>query len=339
MWTSTPANGLLQEGDRVMGVTVQLADGPVEIIARRGVVLASGGFSANAEMRSKYIPFADQHYSLMSTSNNGDGIQMGRDVGGRFIEKGFQHGGWVMISLVPQPDGSAMRFPHLVADRPKPGCVAVNRAGTRFTNEAALDPISQMHATGSLPAWLVCDSRFIRKYGLGAIRPGGLGLRKLVKAGYVVEAPSIAALAAKLGIDPAGLAITVARNNEFAQTGVDLDFGKGSTPGDRNLGDPRHEPNPNIGPIASGPFYGLRVYPGDSTTMLGLKVDREARVLDNDDRPVPGLYAAGLDMNSMFRGRAPGGGANNGPALVFGYLAAQSMSRGLNSPPIRPPGS
>lgn len=333
MWTSAPATSLVREGDRIAGVRVMRDGQEVEVLASRGVVLASGGFSANPEMRRKYIPFAEEHHSLMSDSNAGDGIIMGTQAGGEFIEKGFQHGGWVIISLVPNGDGSVTKFPHLVSDRTKPGYIAVNRAGQRFVNEALLDPIADMHATGSVPSWLVCDHRAMKKYGMGPVRPGGIGLKRHLRPDYILSAPTIEELAGKLGVNPHGLAETVARNNRFAATGEDLDFGKGASTSDRLLGDPSHAPNPNLGPIDEAPFYGLRIYPGDSTTMLGLRTDRDARVLDPQGKPVEGLYAAGLDMNSIFRGRSPGGGANNGPAIVFGYLAATAMARGINRAP------
>lgn len=331
MWTEATATDLIKDGGRITGAVVRYKGKDVEVEATRGVLLASGGFSANEEMRRKYIPFGDQHYSLMSDSNAGDGIRMGQDAGGKFVEKGFQHGGWVMLSLIPQADGSVVKFPHLVNDRPKPGLIAVNKAGERFTNEAALDPISSMHSSASLPAWLIADSKAIRKYGIGPVRPGGIGLKKHLHPDYIVEAPTLDELARKLGIDPTGLARTIERHNEFARTGVDLDFGRGKSLGDQAFGDPTHGgPNPNLGAIGTAPFYGLRVHPGDSATMLGLKVDAEARVLDAKGKVVEGLYAAGLDMNSIFLGRSPGGGSNNGPAMVFGYLAAKSMARGIN---------
>jgi len=330
MWTDAPALDLLRDGDRVSGALVRHQGREVAVEATRGVLLASGGFSANEEMRRKHIPFGDQHHSLMSDANAGDGIRMGQAVGGAFVDSGFQHGGWVMLSLIPQPDGSFVKFPHLVADRPKPGIIAVNRSGERFTNEASLDPVSAMHASGSLPAWLICDARAIRKYGLGPVRPGGMGLKRHLRPDYIVSAPTLAGLAEKLGIDPAGLQRTVERHNGFARSGEDLDFGRGSSIGDRSLGDPGHKPNPNLGEIGVAPFYGLRIHPGDSATMLGLRVDREARVLDGEGKPIDGLYAAGLDMYSVFRGRSPGGGSNNGPAMIFGFLAAEAMARGLN---------
>lgn len=335
VWTKAPMVDLIREGDRIAGIVVERDGKRIEIAAARGVVLASGGFSANEEMRKQYIPYADQHYSLLPPGGNvGDGIKAGVRTGGVMPQKNLENGGWVVVSRVPQKDGSTITFPHLVADRPKPGCIAVDRRGERFANEASMDMVAPMHTANAVPSWFVCDAAFIKKYGMGPIRPGGLGLKRLVKAGYLVEAPSIEALAEKLGIDPAGLARTVARNNEFAASGVDLDFGKGRHAGDRMLGDPAAGgANPNLGPIAKPAFYGLRIYPGDSTTTLGLRVDKEARVLDGQGKAIEGLYAAGLDMNSIFLGRAPGGGANNGPAMVFGYIAAQSLARGLNSAP------
>ena len=332
MWTDAPAIDLLRDGQRVSGALIRHKGREVAVEATHGVLLASGGFSANEEMRRRHIPFGDQHYSLMSDSNAGDGIRMGRAMGGEFVDTGFQHGGWVILSLVPQPDGSFVKFPHLVADRPKPGIIAVNKAGERFTNEASLDPVSAMHASGSLPAWLICDAHAIKKYGLGPVRPGGIGLKRHLRRDYIVSAPTLDELAEKLGIDQAGLRRTVERHNGFARSGEDLDFGRGRTIGDRALGDPTHAPNPNLGEIGTAPFYGLRIHPGDSATMLGLRVDRQARVLDGVGRPIDGLFAAGLDMYSVFRGRSPGGGSNNGPAMIFGLLAAEAMARGLNRP-------
>jgi succinate dehydrogenase/fumarate reductase flavoprotein subunit len=134
---------------------------------------------------------------------------------------------------------------------------------------------------------------------------------------------TLAGLAAALGIDPLGLERTVARQNEFARTGVDLDFAKGSDAYQRNLGDPAHGPNPCLGPVAGPPFYGLAVYPGDIGASIGLVTDENARVLRADGRPVPGLYACGNDMDSLMAGAYPGPGITLGPAMTFGYLAAR----------------
>ncbi len=155
------------------------------------------------------------------------------------------------------------------------------------------------------------------------VRPRGLGLASAVADGYLTRADTLAGLAAALGIDPLGLEQTVARYNAFARTGVDLDFAKGSDAYQRNLGDPAHGPNPCLGPLDAPPFYALRVYPGDIGASVGLVTDANARVLRADDRPVPGLYACGNDMDSLMAGTYPGPGITLGPAMTFGYLAAR----------------
>ena len=214
-------------------------------------------------------------------------------------------------------------------DRGKPGLIAVDAGGHRFVNEATSyhrfgQAIYAAHRVRpTIPCWFVCDHRFIVSYGLGMVRPRGLGLRSAVADGYLTRADTLAGLAAALGIDALGLERTVARHNQFARTGVDLDFAKGSDAYQRNLGDPAHGPNPCLGPLEAPPFYGLRVYPGDIGTSIGLATDQNARVLRADDRPVPGLYACGNDMDSLMAGAYPGPGITLGPAMTFGYLAAR----------------
>ena len=103
------------------------------------------------------------------------------------------------------------------------------------------------------------------------------------------------------------------------------------------LGDPNHTPNPCLGPIQQGPFYAVQIFPGDSTTTVGLRIDGKARVLDGNDQPIPGLHAVGLDMNSLWRGRAPGNGANNTLSLTFGYLAGLALAQDdVPQPAIEP---
>jgi succinate dehydrogenase/fumarate reductase flavoprotein subunit len=183
-----------------------------------------------------------------------------------------------------------------------------------------------MHNSGSVPAYLICDHPFIKKYGLGLVRPGGFGLRRLMRDGYIVSAPTLAALADRLGVDPDGLATTVARFNQQAENGVDEEFFRGRDPADWPLGDATHRPNPCLGPLRQPPFHAVRIFPGDSTTTVGLRIDTKARVLGADDRPIAGLYAVGLDMNSLWRGRAPGNGANNTLSLTFGFIAGQALA-------------
>jgi succinate dehydrogenase/fumarate reductase flavoprotein subunit len=327
LWDRAAVVDLLKDGNRITGAVIERNGERIEVTANRGVVLASGGFSANPEMRAKFIPYPDQHVSLVPETNTGDGLNMAMSAGGVMEEENLCNGAWTLMSLATHPDGTVTKFPHLFLDRPKPGCIAVNSRGERFADEAALDMVKDMHASGSVPAHLVCDHKFIKKYGLGMVKPGGMGLKKWINQGYIVTAPTLAELAGKIGVDAAGLEESARRMTRYASDGHDPDFGKGN-PKDVGMGDPDHKPNPCLGPVETGPFYAVKVYPGDSTTTLGLRVDDRARVMDTAGQPLKGLYAAGLDMNSLWRGVPPGNGGNNTLSLTFGYIAALDMAQG-----------
>jgi succinate dehydrogenase/fumarate reductase flavoprotein subunit len=327
LWRNAPMRRLIHENGAVKGIVVERDGRLVEIRTRRGVVLASGGFSANQQMRQLYIPYARHHVSLVPEGNTGDGLQQAQAAGGRFDGDNLSNAGWVVVSVLRERDGRVRKFPHLYLDRGKPGCIAVNQQGQRFGNEATTNLVETMHRSGSVPAHLICDDAFIHKYGLGLVRPGGFGLKRLSRAGYIISAPTLAALAERIGVDPQGLAASVERFNRQAEAGVDEDFGRGQDKADLPLGDPSHAPNPCLGPIRQAPFHAVQIFPGDSTTTVGLRIDTQARVLDADDRPIPGLHAVGLDMNSLWRGRAPGNGANNTLSLTFGFIAAQALAR------------
>lgn len=326
LWREAPMQRLLFEHGRAAGVVVRRNGAEATLRVCRGVVLASGGFSANEAMRRRHIPFADEHVSLVPEGNTGDGLAAAMAAGAGFDGGNLSNAGWVVVSVLRRPDGTVAKFPHLFLDRGKPGCIAVNRRGVRFGNESATNLVAPMHASGSVPAFLVCDHAFIRRYGLGLVRPGGWGLRRLTAAGYVIEAPTVEALAQRIGAPPAALAATVERFNAQAAVGIDDDFGRGADRADLALGDAAHWPNPCLGPLRTPPFHAVRIHPGDSTTTLGLRVDAEARVLDARDAPIPGLHAVGLDMNSLWRGRAPGNGANNTLGLTFGFIAANALA-------------
>ncbi|MCC2675278.1 MAG: fumarate reductase/succinate dehydrogenase flavoprotein domain protein, partial [Ramlibacter sp.] len=145
-----------------------------------------------------------------------------------------------------------------------------------------------------------------------------------LRDGYLVEAPSVEALAARLGMDAGVLSATVGRMNAMARTGVDADFHRGTTAYQRNLGDPAVAPNPTLGPIERAPFYAVRLRPGDIGASAGLVTDANAQVL-RGDTPIPGLFAAGNDMQSIMGSAYPGPGINLGPAVVFAYAAVQAL--------------
>lgn len=326
LWADSPMQELIVEGGRVRGVRIRAGNTQLNVHARRGVVLASGGFSANPEMRRQFIPFPESHVSLVSEGNTGDGITSALQLGAGFDGDNVSNAGWVVMSVLRQASGNVRKFPHLFLDRGKPGCIAVNRQGNRFGNESTTNLVEAMHETGSVPAHLVCDHTFIKHYGLGLVRPGGIGLKKMLRANYVVSAPTVTQLAENIGVDQEGLASTVIRFNEQAKRGIDEDFGRGSQAADYAMGDMNHTPNPCLGPIERGPFYAVKIFPGDSTTTVGLRVDAQARVLNSSGERIPGLHAIGLDMNSLWRGCAPGSGANNTLSLTFGYIAALALA-------------
>ena len=327
--------GLLRDGDRVVGARVRGPDGRErDLRARRGVVLACGGFPHDDTRKAALFPHAPtgrEHWSAAPSANTGDGLRLGESAGAVVDTSLAQAGAWAPVSLVPLPGGGVQAFPHLV-ERGKPGLIAVDRDGRRFVDEAGdyhgfmralLDRSATAHPGQPVQAWLVCDHRFQRRFGLGHARPHPLPVGALLRSGYLKRADTIEALAGLCGIDPAGLATTVARYNEAARQGRDPEYGRGDMPYDRMQGDPEHAgPNPCVAPIGPGPYYAVRVVPGSLGTFAGLQVDEHARALGADGQPVPGLYAAGNDMSSVMGGYYPSGGITLGPALVFGYILA-----------------
>ncbi|MGB7617724.1 MAG: FAD-dependent oxidoreductase [Pseudolabrys sp.] len=317
-------------GDRrgVRGARLNLGGREVLVKARKGVVLATGGYAHNKRFREKFMPQPVPEYSMSYEGNRGDGVDIGQQLGAALSPQQCTSGLWTPVSVVPRPDGSKGLFPHLVLDRAKPGLIAVNSAGRRFVNEAAsyhdfvLAMFESNKTTPSIPAWLICDAAFLGRYGLGAIYPGHRNPGKFVDSGYLGSAQTLEELAGKVGIDPMQLQRTVTRYNGFAETGADIDFGKGETELNRFNGDAANKPNPCIGPINAPPFYVLAVWPADIAVSTGLATDADARVLAGDGKPIPGLYACGNDMASVMAGSYPGPGTTLGPAIVFAYRAA-----------------
>ncbi|HEY9581270.1 MAG TPA: FAD-dependent oxidoreductase [Rhizorhapis sp.] len=322
---SAAVEGLLTEGRRISGVRVSANGGTETHEARVGVVLASGGFSANEQLRKAYIPYADQHVSILPYENVGDGMNMGLEVGASLDGENLINAVWAVVSTLQREDGYLARYAHLM-DMSKPGCIAVNAKGERFGNEASVHFVEAMHKTGSVPAYIINDAAGVKKYGLGMVYPGAPNLKKLLQAGYVTEGTTLRALAHKIGVDPGGLERTVSRVNELAKTGKDADFGKGDTLIDQEIGDPKHTPNPCFGALGKGPFYAVKIHPGDGSTTVGLRIDPQCRVTDANGDPFEGLYAAGLDANSIWRGKSPAHGCNVGPAMVLGYIAGKSLA-------------
>ncbi|WP_027897534.1 FAD-dependent oxidoreductase [Zestomonas thermotolerans] len=338
---SAPARRLIIEDGQVRGAVVDTPEGELSIRAQ-AVILAAGGFPNDFERRRELFPrdvSGRDHLALPPLSCSGDGLRLGESAGGRVATDLKSPVAWAPVSKVPYKDGSVGHFPHII-DRGKPGIIGVLANGRRFVNEAHgyYDYVSAMLEAvpegQEVCSWLICDHRFLRRYGLGYVRPAPLPIRPHLRNGYLKRGRSIEELAAVCGIDPQGLAQTVAEFNRHARQGEDPAFGRGSTPFNRKSGDPLHPgPNPCVAPIEHGPFYAVKVQPGCFGTFAGLKTDGQARVLDAGGRPIPGLYAAGTDMASVMGGWYPSGGINLGPALTFGYVAGRHAAGAANPEP------
>ena len=335
LWSSTEASDLLKQDDRVAGAIVQKDGREIRIHARRGVVLAAGGFPHDRDRTRdhfKHLGPNTAHASLAPESNTGDGLRMAERVGAAIADTFSNAAAWVPVSLITRKDGSVGKFFHLI-DRAKPGVIAVTKNGHRFTNEsqnyhdfvrAMMDACAGQEGVS---AFLVCDHRTVRRYGLGAVRPSPLPVMPYVRSGYLKQGRSIRELAASAGINPENLERTVRDVNDGAKEGRDRAFGRGATSYQRLLGDEEFSPNPCIGEISTAPFYAVKIIPGDIATYHGLITDSSMRVLDAERRPIPSLFAVGNDAASIFGGSYPGAGATLGPAMTFGYICGKHLAQ------------
>jgi succinate dehydrogenase/fumarate reductase flavoprotein subunit len=328
---STPATRLLTTDGAVTGAVLHGPDGEVTVRARRGVLLAAGGFPNDVDRRRTLFPrtpTGEEHWTLAPPETTGDGIRLGEEAGGLFDAALASPAAWCPVSLVPYRSGRVGTYPHIV-DRGKPGLIAVLSTGKRFVNEAdgyyqfTSAMIAAVPADEEVAAWLICDSAFQRRYPFGMSKPFPVPVWPYVRSGYLKRGATLEELARACGIDPAGLAGTVAAFNKGAVVGEDPEFGRGRTAFNRGSGDPEHTPNPSLAPIEKGPFYAIKVLPGSFGTFAGLKADASSRVLTAAGEPVPGLYVAGSDQANVMGGHYPSGGINIGPAMTFGYIAGR----------------
>lgn len=310
-------------GGRVAGVELT---GGTTLSASKGVVLACGGFSQNPQARDSVFPRNREHRSLALESAAGDGLRLATGAGGSADLSLAHPAAYCPVSSVPWGNGKTGQFPHII-DRGKPGVIGVLASGRRFCNEGLgyHDYVTALLAAAKedekAESWLVCDHRFLRRYGLGIVRPAPVPFGHWLRNGYLKTGKTPDDLARVCGIDPAGLSATLDTWNRHAASGQDPEFGRGTTPYMRLQGDPDQKPNPCIAPISRAPFYAVKVVPGSFGTFAGLATDASARVLKADGTPIAGLYAAGADAASVFGGFYPAGGINLGPALTFGYIA------------------
>jgi hypothetical protein len=328
----TAATGLIIEAGTVVGVQVRHGDQSRTIHAARGVVLATGGISHHHELRKNYVPQGAGALSATVVSGaEKSGANLAVKIGAAMTPIGSVASSfWVPVSRFKRSDGTQGLFPHTVTDRAKPGLIAVDQQGRRFVNEAVSyhefvtaqlqDPVNRS------PAWLVCDKKFLWKYGLGRIRPFSLSVHSEVATGNLKTAKSLQALATQINVPVTQFTTTVMEYNATASDGQDPAFGRGTNSYQRHLGDVDHKPNPCVASLTNSPFYALAVFPADLGMAAGIVTDGLGRVIDIHGQLIKGLYACGNDMHSIMNGAYPGPGITIGPALVFGYLAAQHAS-------------
>lgn len=327
--TGVSVEGLFKDArGRVAVVDVSDASGRSRITARRGIVLATGGLSHDPELRHLYTP--DSAGELTATVSPGQaprGARLAAGLGAALSPPTKDGAFWVPASTFTRRDGSRGIFPHTVTDRAKPGLIAVDCNGKRFVNEAVsyheFVRAQLRNANSAIPAWLVCDRRFMWKYGLGKVRPFALSVESDVASGYLKRADSVAQLAQEVGVPAPALQATIEGFNREAEKGEDPAFGRGSNIYQRSLGDADHKPNPCVAPIKEPPFYAVAVRPADLGMSAGIMTDAQARVIAADGLLIPGLFACGNDMASIMEGAYPGPGITLGPALVFGWLAGK----------------
>ncbi|WAP60258.1 FAD-dependent oxidoreductase [Streptomyces sp. S465] len=329
---STPVTELIREKGRVTGVVAATAGGPLRLTAAQGVVLATGGFPRDEARRRALFPRGERHWTLAPEEADGAGATLGESAGGRLHTDLASPAAWCPVSLVPYRGGRTGVFPHIM-DRAKPGSIGVLRDGRRFVNEANgyYDYVAALIAATPdgepVEAWQIADARFVRRYPLGMAKPRPIPLFPYLRSGYLRRGRTLEELARACGIDPAGLATTVAEFNDAARRGEDPAFGRGATPFNRYGGDPTVTPNPSLAPLEKGPFYAVRIVPGSFGTFAGLATDEHARVLGDRHEPVHGLYAVGNDQASVMGGHYPAGGINLGPAMTFGWIAARHLAQ------------
>ena len=335
VWLSSPVQKLVIENGAVTGALVQHEGKTVRVDATRGVVLACGGFPHDVERRKQLFPHAPtgkEHYSPSPASNTGDGLRLAETAGGR-VDGTIPHAAaWVPASVTTRPDGTKGVMPHFI-DRAKPGVIAVTPKGQRFTNEGnsyhdfVQAMVKACQGEPEVSAWLLCDHKALRNYGLGCVAPSPMPIGRYLKNGYLKRGQTVAELASAIGIAPSILEATVNGFNAAARNGDDPAFGKGSKAYNRYQGDALVTPNPCVAPLEQGPYYAIKLVVGDIGTFAGLVTNEKTQVLNASQEPIKGLYAVGNDAASVMGGNYPGAGITLGPALTFGYIAGLQLAK------------
>lgn len=321
VWTNAAMDDLIVEDGRVVGARITREGRPVNVEARRGVLLAAGGFSRNADMRRRYS--ADQpndgRWSIANAGDTGEVLQTAMRLGAKteLLDEAW----WLPMVFLADPGAASIG-----SGRQRPGAIYVDGAGRRFCNESNsyVEVGKAMYANKAVPCWQIFDEGYIGRYVSGA---NPLKKRKvsedLITQGAIRRADTIADLARQIEVPADALEHTVRRFNEYAAKGLDPDFGRGQSAYNRCLGDPGYRPNPALGPLASAPYYATRVFPADVGTCGGLVTDEHARVVGENGQVIGGLYATG-NITATVMGRTYlGAGGSIANTMIFGYAAAK----------------
>ncbi len=329
VWTGTTLARLAGDGDRVTGAVVEHGGREVTITARRGVVLATGGFDHHMDMRWKFQSESlGAHLSLGAAANTGDGIRAGQEVG---ADIDLMDQAWWFPAVAPLPGKAPMV---MLAERSLPGCLIVDQNGRRFANEAE-DYMSfgqrllELERSGNPveAMWIIFDQQYRNSYVFGAeLFPRMRIPQAWYDAGIAVRADNLTDLGTRIGVKLSEFFATMTRFNQHAAAGEDPDFGRGRSAYDRYYGDPTIRPNPNLRPLVNGPFYAVKMVLSDLGTCGGLKTDERARVLREDGGAIAGLYAVGNTAANAFGATYPGAGATIAQGLVYGYIAAREAA-------------
>ncbi len=323
LWTNTAMEDLIVEDGRVVGARVRRDGSTLSIEARRGVLLAAGGFGHNADMRRRYS--GDQpnegKWSIANAGDTGEVLQTAMRLGAK---TDLLDEAWWLPSVFIADGGPAAKS--LGSGRQRPGAIYVDSTGRRFCNESNsyVEVGKAMYANKAVPCWMIFDEGYVGRYVSGAnpLKKRRLP-EELIERGAVVRGGTIGDLARQIDVPADELEHTIQRFNKFAAKGLDPDFGRGQSAYNDCLGDPGYRPNAAVGPLERAPYYATRVLPADVGTCGGVITNEHAQVLDEQDLVIEGLYATGNTTATVMGRTYPGAGASIASTMVFGYVAAR----------------
>ena len=321
VWINTAMDDLIVEDGRVVGARITRDGSTLNVEARKGVLLAAGGFGHNADMRRQYS--ADQpneaKWSIANVGDTGEVLQTAMRLGAKtdLLDEAW----WLPMAFIADPSAAS-----LGSGRQRPGAIYVDGTGRRFCNESNsyVEVGKAMYANKAVPCWQVFDQGYVGRYVVGA---NPFAKRRvpeaLIEKGVVKRGDTIEGLAREIDVPADELTQTVKRFNEFAAKGLDPDFGRGQSAYNDCLGDPGYRPNAALGPLDRGPYYATRIFPGDVGTCGGVITNEYAQVIDEQDRVIDGLYACG-NITATVMGRTYlGAGGSIANTMIFGYVAAR----------------